>query len=67
MSEFPKMPYPTESTLGFGFANALVETVRLLGAIDKKLYVIIKKLEEQNGEQKKEVYAEDMGYEEDEE
>ncbi len=44
---------------------ALVEIVRLLVNIDKKLYVIIKKLEgqtENDSSSRKEPYAEDLGY-----
>ncbi len=45
----------------FGCVTALAEIVRLLTAIDKKLYVVIKKLEDTT---KQEPTAEDLGYQE---
>lgn len=56
---------PTMSGSDFGSAMALVEIIRLLTAIDKKMYVVIKKLEDPSGSSEKSdptVYAEDMGY-----
>ncbi len=53
---------PQTSGQDFGYVMGLVETIRLLTCIDKKLYVIIKKLEVDTGKSERTTYAEDMGY-----
>lgn len=54
------MPTPAEIQQNtFGSAMALVEIVRLLNNIDKKLYVVIKKLESTPYEEDKEPEEDD--------
>lgn len=59
-SYLQKVTPASENTVGS--IMALVEIVRLLNNIDKKLYVVIKKLEEKPYEEDKEPTAEDLGY-----